>query len=1045
MFRKRLWMGLTSVLVFLLVVTIGGMIVAGQYEGAINMFLDVQTVRILNPGDEGYPGDPNIEEKNTEYFTSDYGEKNEANAKRLVEDSFDQTITEEIEGAALLMNKNNALPLEKTERISFFGHASVDPIHKGNSAGVDPMKGYRINFPTAMSMAGFDVNKPLTDALTASPTTRAKSNYSWMDCTNATNGIADGEEDISFYTPELRQSWEGQTGGTAIMVMTRCGQENYDMLLNNVKGFVKGDGMFDPPKYKGDKTGRSSLALIQEEIDTLQMLKEAKASGYFDKIVVLLNTGNTMEVAWLDSYDVDACVFTGLIGGVGAHGVAQLLSGDANFSGKIVDTYAVDSLSSPGVVNENENTQMYKNGDEVEAAVIGKESPFADTGRYMAFQAEGIYVGYKYYETRYEDYVLGRGGADSAKGASGGASEWKYENEVSYPFGHGLSYTNFTQTLDNVVWDADKDSYKVTVTVKNTGDTAGKSVVQVYAQTPYGEYEKANRVEKSAVQIVGFDKTKKLDPDESQTLTIDVERYLLASYDYVNAKGYILSEGDYYLAVGDNAHDALNNIIKAKKPDVTGLVDFNGKSVAGDASKTYKFNNRLDTTSYKKSETGVTVTNRFDDCDLNYWIENAGKYLSRSDWNGTYPTSATSVTATPEMIKVLAGGLYEKPEDSISVAEATKNFGKNVGLKMVDMMNVPYEDEETWTLFISQLSLDEMLNVLDDAQGNKWAVSEELGLVPMTLGDGINGPNACSINFPYEDTSGKYGSGRVGRISMTSFTGKAVLTGTFNKELYKARGKFIGEFGLWAGKHEFWTLGVNYHKTPFGGRNFEYCSEDPNMSYMALVPEAIEMEKRGVICSAKHAAGNDQETIRIGVSVFFNEQAWREGSLRASEGALRVAKVKSYMQNYERLGLVSCMRSEAFNIGVAYYEWGFRGSVITDCTNARLDGYQGDYIDQLVAGTDRFCMTNAQIAKEKVKSYLDKTDDGSLVADVFRAAKNYCYEFSRSCMMNGLSSDTIIERLTPWWVVLLVTLIVVLSVLSAAGVAMTAISKRREK
>jgi beta-glucosidase len=360
------------------------------------------------------------------------------------------------------------------------------------------------------------------------------------------------------------------------------------------------------------------------------------------------------------------------------------------------------------------------------------------------------------------------------------------------------------------------------------------------------------------------------------------------------------------------------------------------------------------------------------------------------------------------------------------------------------MMDVSYDDEETWNMFIKQMTLDEMLNVLDDAQGNSWAVSESIGLAPLSLGDGVDGPNGVSIDLPYEDTTGKYGSGRVESVSMTCFTSKPLLTGTFNRELYANRGKFIGEFGLWSGKQEFWTLGANFHRTPFSGRNFEYCSEDANLCYMALVPEAIEMEKRGVIACAKHPAGNDQETMRIGCTIFTNEQSWREGSLRACEGALRVAKVKGYMQSYLRIGLVSTMRSEAFNLGVVFEEWGFRGSVITDCTNAREDGYQGDYIDQLAAGTDRFCMTNAQIVKAQVQSYLDESDDGDYVQYILRAAKDYCYEMSRSNMVNGMSSNTIIRHLTPWWQTAFLVLIVLSAILTAACVVMLTICKVKE-
>lgn len=1033
--KKKIFTGLSTVFATLLALVAGGTSIAYQYEGAINTFLDVQLTETVQKDDGG-------EAVDTEYFKSDFGARNEANAKKLVEAGFDQTIQEEIEGAVLLKNENNALPLDKSsERISFFGHASVDPIHKGNSAGVDPMEGYRLNFPDAMRMTGFTLNEELVRHLEASPTTRAKSNYFWMDCTNATNGIADGEDKIEYYTPEIRQTWESERGGTAIMVLTRCGQENYDMLIDNVAGFEKGDGMMDPPKNQGHKTGRSSLALIDEEIAILEMIKEAKDAGYFDKFIVLLNTGNTMEVNWLDKYGVDACVYTGLIGGVGALGTAQLLAGEANFSGKSVDTYAYDSLSAPAVVNANENSPVYTNGDAVEAAVIGTQSPFADTGRYFTFQAEGIYVGYKYYETRYEDYVLGQGNADSTAGARSGMNEWNYNNEVSYPFGYGLSYTTFSQTLDDVKYNAETDKFEATVTVKNTGSVAGKSVIQLYAQTPYGDYERENLVEKSAIQLVGFDKTDMLEPGEDQTMTVEAERYLLASYDYTNTKTYILSEGDYYLAIGDDAHDALNNIICAKQPDAQGLVNVDGTAATGDADKTYKFNyDTLDDKTYSTTETGAEVTNRFDNCDLNYWVEGAGTYLSRQDWEGTYPVKLSNVTATADMIEILAGHNYTKPEGAPTVAEATEGFGTDSGLKLVDMRNISYdgslEDIELWSKFINQLTFDEMLNVLDDAQGNAWAANEKIAAPAMKLGDGVDGPNATSIGFPYEDTTGKYGSGKVDNASMCCFTGKAVLTGTFNRDLYAERGRLIGEFGLWGGKQMYWTLGVNYHKTPFGGRNFEYCSEDSNLSYMALVPEAIEMEKKGVICVAKHAAGNDQETIRIGIATFFNEQGWREGSLRASEGALRVADIKGYMQNYQRLGLESTMNSDAFNIDVCMDEWGFRGYAITDCTNARLDGYQGDYIDQLVSGTDGFCMTNAQIAKQTVLDYVNKTDDGSIVEYVVNAAKDYYYALSRSNAINGFDSNTEVITLTPWWQTALTAAIVVTAVLTAGSVAM---------
>ena len=344
-------------------------------------------------------------------------------------------------------------------------------------------------------------------------------------------------------------------------------------------------------------------------------------------------------------------------------------------------------------------------------------------------------------------------------------------------------------------------------TVTNTGSAAGKDVVQVYAQAPYTEYDISHGVEKSAIQVLDFAKTQLLEPGQSETVEITADKYLLASWDSTargGVGGYILDDGDYYIAIGSDAHDALNNVLAAKAPDADGLVNVDGTPAQGDADKVYHFSyDKFDDKTYSVTETGVKVTNRFDDCDINYWLEGTGTYLSRQDWEGTYPQPLTNVRATDEMIEVLAGHNYTKPEGAPTVAEATEGFGTPSGLKLVDMRNVSYDgsaaDEELWDKFIEQLSLDEMLNVLDDAQSNSWAANETIAAPAMKLGDGVDGPNGTSIGFSYEDTTGKYGSGKVENASMCCFTGKAVLTGTFNRDLYAERGRLIGEFGLWGG------------------------------------------------------------------------------------------------------------------------------------------------------------------------------------------------------------------------------------------------------
>ena len=397
----------------------------------------------------------------------------------------------------------------------------------------------------------------------------------------------------------------------AIVVLSRESGENDDLQVN----------------YSDNGTTQSMLAITKNERDLLRLVQQYKNNGTFKKVIVLINSANVMEVDWLDEYGVDACMWIGGPGtDNGIYGVADLLTGEANPSGKLADTFSASSLSAPAMQN-----------------YVTAQNSYNDNLIY----AEGIYVGYKYYETRYEDCVLGQGNASGNAGvyASEG-SGWNYADEVSYPFGYGLSYTNFTQTLDGVKDNGD-GTLTATVTVTNAGDAAGKSVVQIYAQTPYGDYEKRTKVEKSAVQLVAFDKTDEIAPGGSQTLEINVDKYFLAAYDYTQAKTYILSEGDYYLAIGDDAHDALNNILAAK--GATGMTDAAGNAASGNADKVYVWHEAFDDETYSSTATDAEVTNQLDEMDWNYWNKGQVTYLTRSDWQGTWP-KVYNLTRTSNMV-----------------------------------------------------------------------------------------------------------------------------------------------------------------------------------------------------------------------------------------------------------------------------------------------------------------------------------------------------------------------------------------------------------
>ncbi len=980
--HSRLWTGLSTLFSCLLVLLLVGLDCMNGYAGTINQFLGIKTSKIVNEGSET---------ENQIYYESEYGDLNAENLQKLVEDTYAQAVLEEEEGAVLLKNENQALPLSPEERrVTLFGHATAQPLYKNASAG---SKGYQtehnINLCQALLKAGFSVNDTLFQAYRASKTLRGTGKFDFITGTTSVKSL--GEEPISFYTEELRASWEEDFNDVAIVMLAREG----------------GEGMELEPKDTYE--GISQLALHQEEKDLLRMIRD---SGKFEKIIVLINSGNPMELEWLDEYGVDACLWIGLPGQRGFEGVVNILTGEANPSGHLTDTYAANSLSAPAVVNGSYNNQPWANLDEVLEAVED-----ADAGvSWSTVQAEGIYIGYKYYETRYEDAVLGQGNADAAAGASFGGA-WDYAKEVTYPFGYGLSYTEFAQTLDEV--SVKDDKITVTVTVTNTGDVAGKSVVQVYAQTPYGEYEKENLVEKSAIQLLNFGKTGMLEPGESQTMDIECDKYLLASYDYTNAKGYILSEGDYYISIGEDAHDALNNVLAAKGAE--GLVDVFGEEAEGDADKTYVWSEEFDAETYKTSPyTGEEVTNQFADADLNYWQEGAVTYLSRQDWAGTYPEKPTQVTLTEEMTEVLAGDYYEKPDNAPSVNAYTQGY--NQGIPLAALVGLDYDDE-LWETYLNQFTVEELSICLKDNFGTEEIAS--VGKPAIVVGDGPDG-----VGGIFDEK--KYGDKRMD----CAFPTEIVLASTFNKDLMTRRGELMAEECLYLGMMENWMPGVNLHRTPFGGRNFEYYSEDAVMNYLCEIPEVQAMEKKGVHAGAKHVTGNDQENNREGISVFFNEQAFREGSLRGAEGAIAAAGGKALMHGFNRLGLVWCSSSRALCQQVIEKEWGFVGQQETDAVARSVGTYKGHYSSALAAGTDNFCVDFNGDSSKAIVQEIKENDDGHLLGLLRKSVHDYLYVAVNSHIMNGYSVNSRVVSITPWWKTLMYSLIAVVAVLDAISLFM---------
>ena len=498
------------------------------------------------------------EDTNAQYYTSDFN-----SAEEMVDYGLALTQQVEAEGAALLMNNNNALPLAADAKVSTFSNSSVNLVYGGTGSGnIDASTADTLR--TALEKVGVTVNPTLWDFYTVGAGkdyARSKSG------TVATASEVTAEVPWDVYTDDVKNS-VAQYGDAAIVTLSRVGGEGADLAYGEV----------------------NYLALDENEKAMLQNVAEMKKNGIVKKTIVLINSANALQVDFLknNEYDIDAALWIGDVGISGINAVAEILTGKVNPSGSLVDTYCYDNFSAPAMWNFTPSTY--------EGYVEGGDVP-AKSKSYMIYQ-EGIYVGYKYYETRYEDFVTG----------SGNAGDYAYGDIVAYPFGYGLSYTSYDISDMKVNYNAADDTYTVTVKVTNTGAMAGKKTVQVYVQSPYTDYDKQNGVEKSAVSLVGFGKTGMIEPGASETLSMTVNKRDIASYDTYGAGTYILDAGDYYFTAATDAHNAVNNILAAKGFTVETT---NGKMTAdGNADLTYTWTeDALNTTTYATSENGTKITN----------------------------------------------------------------------------------------------------------------------------------------------------------------------------------------------------------------------------------------------------------------------------------------------------------------------------------------------------------------------------------------------------------------------------------------------------
>ena len=957
MAKPKLWLGLAGTGVALLTLVLAAQQIANMNAGLINDALGLSTKKIEKIESDEVEGSAYAEED---------GSLSNKGWKKMIQESYKFCEEAVEQGSVLFKNDNDALPLKANERrVTLFGRGSKNLFMRSGAGGAAPNNNLVVKLDAAFESNGFEINHTVFDAY---------GTVSGMTSPNTTVEQSFTSNGKDFYTDEMKDSF-ADYGDAAIVTFVRIGTENSD-------------------------PSAGKLDLNNEEKQLLQMIKEYKDNGTFKKIIVMINSPLSMSVDWVNNedYGIDACVYMGVPGYYGVGGIVHVLMGkdaDGNFinpSGHAVNTFAASASSSAAYQNFGDNN-----------VVVYKE---------------GVYVGYKYYETRYEDCVLGQGNADGSAGVYKSTSGWNYAEEVGCPFGYGMSYTKFEQKINSLTYNAEKDTIDAEVEVKNAGYYAGKASVQLYVQAPYTQFDKDNGLGKSAIALMAYDKVD-VAAGGTAKVNLSFDRYFLATYDYKINKSYILEDGTYYFAVGNGAHEALNNIISVKDSSAE-LYDHNGAAYTGVAAavKTLDFEEDLNTYRVSHYDPTVDVTNQFDDADYNHFATGSNQitYLDRQNWQGTWPTKTTSNPA-PSSEQDMSNYYKSAPASGPQYTAGNGTvYNVDLGEEKItfpEMAKIPLEgvieDEESrfngqnasdvWDKFISQMNLDDLIISVSDNRG----ILDVLKV--MKPGNSVaEGPEGLLSKYQYGD-----------KRWATGFPTGPTYTGTWDHNMQANFGAFYGEDALFCGVACVNAPGANINRTPYGSRASEYMSEDGILNYNTAANIVGAARKKGLIMNIKHCFLNNQETGRQRVATFCNEQAIREIYLRPFEGALTKGKGLGIMTSYNRIGVRYAACHEPLMMNVMRGEWKYRGLIIDDAlTGSNNDSYSNGPA-MLHSGTDMFCLDGGRGGQ--LKSWVTSNNDGTLLKDLQRANKYIMYAMSKSWMggVTPMTEEEIKENMNPWW------------------------------
>ncbi|MRH41624.1 hypothetical protein GH741_02925 [Aquibacillus halophilus] len=931
MSKKKFRIVWSSILSVLLIIALGVNIALAQYSGVItSYFSEIDT---------------------TSAEAIDAREESTEVAEQIAD-----------EGIVLLQNEENALPLAKGTKVNVFGWSFTAPIYGGaGSGGTDASTA--ITPKAGLEAAGIEINEELYNAYAATDLERPVIGIEGQDFT-----IPEPQPE-DFYTDELLTQAE-EFSNTAVIFIARSGGEGADLPTS-----LFGADTYDPEGSPQGPTGqRFGFADDQdpdkhylELTNREQGMLDAVTAANFDNIIVVLNSANTFEIGWVEDYEQIKSVVN--IAGPGQSGFGSLgrvIAGDLNPSGRTVDIYAADVLDAPAISNFGDFDYVVENADGTfSTASDAKGVPL----KYVDL-TEGIYIGYRYYETAAEEGII------------------NYDEEILYPFGYGLSYTSFEQQVvaDSLVWN-DTD-ITVDVEVTNTGSVAGKEVVQLYFTPPY-----TGQIEKSSINLAAFGKTGVVEPGESEVVTLSFTVEEMAAYDHnklFSADGsYVLEAGEYALSLMENSHEKIADVGSKTLSEV---VYDSGRST-DEQIAVNQFDEEV--TGEGSIDTYLSRADGFANLDE---IDKNETFTVTNEEGITREVEGTLVDAA--FVDMVNSKRYDVPADTHETAPTT---GADNGLDLADFTDVPFDDE-SWEPLLDQLSVADLVKIVSNG-GYKTAEVASVGK-PATVD--YDGPAGIS-NF----ISGS-------PLSGIPFPAEVMLASTWNIELATAMGEAIGAEAAAYGVTGWYAPAMNIHRTAFAGRNFEYYSEDPFLSGEFAAATTAGYQSLGGFVYLKHFALNDQEDNRtLGVLTWGNEQTIREIYLRPFEVAVKEGGASGMMSSFNSIGDVWAGADESLLKEVLRNEWGFNGVVNTDFYI--IDVYPYMNVELAVrAGNDILLTGVAPFGVPEIN-----TDSNDTLWAMRDAAKNVMYTVANSSAIDdGMSTDT------PQWVIITI----VVDILVALGI-----------